>query len=430
MSKGFVLLINTTSESITEIRENLHENDIPTITSSTYKEGFDKMLTFNPSLVIVNCSIEELQQSHLYQLSEKLLKKLIPFIVITPKLSMESFNSLHTQGVFDRVEYPLNFTTFNHLVLNRLRFKEQVDSKLIHDDLPNVFNRKAFYDHVHQKFLLATKQQLSFSAALVNINHLKDLNSLVGIDEVDEYITQFVTLLVNTDNRISVYRFSGKEFLVLFEETSIVEATEQLGKTAAQFKAYGKSRTGLTKELTFSYGLVFWDSPDKSISSLLSELDLELNNNRSSITQEVLPQKEDFSTSSPQDLEIILLDDDPIILEILTHELTHISDERFTITLKSFIDGHEFIHSNWYNPSTHYVLILNGVMPKMSGFEVLQLVRSSYPSDKIIITMLTSRENSTDIDFSFQTGVDDYITKPFRPKEVSLRIQRLIRRLF
>lgn len=430
MSNRFVLLINTTREDITEISKNLHDNDIKTIASSTYKDGLDMMLAFNPSLVLLFCSIEELNQSFLHELSEKLLQKLIPFIVVTPRLSKETYNLLHTQGAFDSVELPINFTTFNSLILNRLLFKEQLDSKLIHDDIPDVFNRKAFYNHVNQKFLLASKQHLSFTAALVNINHLKYLNSLVGVKVVDELIIQFVTLLINADNQISVYRFSGKEFLVLFEETSLVNATKQLEETAEKFKAYGQERTGLTKDLTFSYGLAFWDSPDKTISSLLSELDTELNSSRPTGTHEVLPLKEDLLHSAKQNLEIILLDDDPIILEILAHELTQISNDRFTITLKSFMDGHEFVHSNWYNPSTHYVLIVDGVMPKMSGFEVLQLVRSSYPSDKIIITMLTSRENSTDIDFSFQAGVDDYITKPFRPKEVSLRIQRLIRRLF
>ncbi|MBB4825106.1 DNA-binding response OmpR family regulator [Sporosarcina luteola] len=132
----------------------------------------------------------------------------------------------------------------------------------------------------------------------------------------------------------------------------------------------------------------------------------------------------------PRKVEMILIDDDPIILEILKQQFISLQMENSVVEVKTFKNGADFIAANWYNPDHYYAIILDGVMPKMTGFEVLTHIRSSYPQKNILIFMLTAKVGQMDIQHSLEAGADDYITKPFRPKEVALRVQRLMKRLF
>ncbi|QTD39650.1 response regulator [Sporosarcina sp. Te-1] len=132
----------------------------------------------------------------------------------------------------------------------------------------------------------------------------------------------------------------------------------------------------------------------------------------------------------PRALEIILIDDDPITLEILKQQFSSLRIENHFIEVKKFTNGADFIATDWYDRERYYAIILDGIMPKMTGFEVLTHIRSTYPQKNILIFMLTSRSGPLDMEQSLEAGADDYITKPFKPKEVALRVHRLTKRLF
>lgn len=133
---------------------------------------------------------------------------------------------------------------------------------------------------------------------------------------------------------------------------------------------------------------------------------------------------------SVRTVEIILIDDDPIALEIMKQQFSTIQIEDSKIKINTFKNGADFIAADWYDPKHYYAIILDGIMPKMTGFEVLSHIRSTYSNKNILIFMLTSRSGSLDMEHALEAGADDYITKPFRPKEVALRVQRLMTRLF
>lgn len=68
------------------------------------------------------------------------------------------------------------------------------------------------------------------------------------------------------------------------------------------------------------------------------------------------------------------------------------------------------------------------MMPGMSGLEVCRALKSDPETADIPILMLTAKSEVNDRVKGLETGADDYVTKPFSPKEVVLRLQGLIRR--
>jgi two-component system KDP operon response regulator KdpE len=74
------------------------------------------------------------------------------------------------------------------------------------------------------------------------------------------------------------------------------------------------------------------------------------------------------------------------------------------------------------------LLVLDVMMPEMSGFEVLRQIRTASQHSQIPVVMLTARTGDVDKLQGFQSGADDYVTKPFNPDELLARIAAILRR--
>ncbi|MBZ0294626.1 MAG: response regulator transcription factor [Anaerolineae bacterium] len=75
-----------------------------------------------------------------------------------------------------------------------------------------------------------------------------------------------------------------------------------------------------------------------------------------------------------------------------------------------------------YHPD---LVILDVMLPEMDGFEVLQQIRQE---SQVYVLMLTARGEEPDRIAGFMAGADDYLTKPFSPRELVVRVQAILRR--
>ncbi len=80
-----------------------------------------------------------------------------------------------------------------------------------------------------------------------------------------------------------------------------------------------------------------------------------------------------------------------------------------------------------FNSNTVHLVLLDVMMPGIDGFEVLKEIRQI---SEVPVVMLTARQGETDRVRGFRTGVDDYVVKPFSVKELMLRVQRLLLRVY
>ncbi|MDH5219310.1 MAG: response regulator transcription factor [Gammaproteobacteria bacterium] len=75
--------------------------------------------------------------------------------------------------------------------------------------------------------------------------------------------------------------------------------------------------------------------------------------------------------------------------------------------------------------STYDFIILDVMLPEMDGFETLKMIRTKYDTPVI---MLTARGDTTDRIVGLELGADDYLPKPFEPRELVARINRIVKR--
>jgi len=114
--------------------------------------------------------------------------------------------------------------------------------------------------------------------------------------------------------------------------------------------------------------------------------------------------------------KILVIDDDVSYLSIVEHMLTSRQiDHKICRDAK---EGRGLIES--YAPD---VLLLDWMMPEISGLELLKTVREEMKNRDLFIIMVTAKMYSDDIVTAFATGADDYIIKPFPVKEMIARIE-------
>lgn len=117
-------------------------------------------------------------------------------------------------------------------------------------------------------------------------------------------------------------------------------------------------------------------------------------------------------------IKVLVVDDDPHIRELL-----HFYLRREGYDVLTAADGEEALEVLEKNPA--HLAIVDIMMPNMDGYELCEKLRNVYD---IPIMMLTAKGEITDKEKAFLAGTDDYIVKPFEPKEVLFRTKALLRR--
>ena len=117
--------------------------------------------------------------------------------------------------------------------------------------------------------------------------------------------------------------------------------------------------------------------------------------------------------------KLLIADDNEDILEILT---TFAEAEGYNVTTAK--DGEEALAK--FFAENFDMVLLDVMMPKSDGFEVCKKIRET---SNIPIILITAKGDDYDRIMGLDTGADDYVVKPFSPKEVMARIRAVLRRL-
>ena len=119
--------------------------------------------------------------------------------------------------------------------------------------------------------------------------------------------------------------------------------------------------------------------------------------------------------------KIFIIEDEPSIVKLLTYNL---EKEGFIVSFSD--NGNDGLKSlKNFEPD---ILLLDWMLPDLSGIEICSLIKKNEKLSKIPIIMLTARGEEEDKIKGLDSGVDDYLTKPFSFKELLARIKALLRR--
>lgn len=118
---------------------------------------------------------------------------------------------------------------------------------------------------------------------------------------------------------------------------------------------------------------------------------------------------------------VLIIEDDKDIVELVRYNL---EKEDFQVT--SAADGLSGLAQVRKSPPD--VLLLDLMLPKLSGLEVCKEIRREPALNQLPILMVTARGDEADRVIGLELGADDYVVKPFSPRELVARIKALLRR--
>jgi len=118
---------------------------------------------------------------------------------------------------------------------------------------------------------------------------------------------------------------------------------------------------------------------------------------------------------------VLIVEDEPEIREMLNFSLTRagfsVSEAETSEMALQRLDA-----------NLPDILVVDWMLPGMSGVELAKRLRRDELTRALPLLMLTARNEESDILKSFESGIDDYMSKPFSPKELVARIKALLRR--
>lgn len=118
---------------------------------------------------------------------------------------------------------------------------------------------------------------------------------------------------------------------------------------------------------------------------------------------------------------VLVADDDADIRSLVRYRLESSGYDVITAC-----DGEEALRlADEHSPS---LAIVDVMMPKVDGLEVVRRLRANPKSARMPIILLTARAQEMDVARGFEAGADDYVRKPFSPKELGARVQAILGR--
>jgi len=118
---------------------------------------------------------------------------------------------------------------------------------------------------------------------------------------------------------------------------------------------------------------------------------------------------------------ITIVDDEEDIVELVSH---HLRREGFKV--KEFHNGRDFL--SFLESVEPDLAVLDIMLPGIDGLEICRILKNKSSTSYIPIIMLTAKASEADIVVGLELGADDYIVKPFSPRELVARVKTVLRR--
>jgi two-component system, OmpR family, phosphate regulon response regulator PhoB len=118
---------------------------------------------------------------------------------------------------------------------------------------------------------------------------------------------------------------------------------------------------------------------------------------------------------------ILIVEDEPAIVELVTYSLREAGWD--TCSVQTGADAWDFLQHR-----TPHLVLLDWMLPDQTGLRLLSRIRADRQFNELPVIMLTAKTMEEDKIAGLNTGADDYVTKPFSPRELLARVKALLRR--
>lgn len=430
--QNFILVIDDDMVFISYIKNVLEQHGFFVIVANNGRRGLELMYELNPSLVFLDIMLPDTNGFSILENINKIKMSQMFVAVMSVNDSRENRKKAFDLGAFDFIAKPIDEEILIAYVKNRLSYKKALEHSIVTDELTQVYNRKFFDTQVKQCVHNFSNYQEQFTVAITDLDFFKKVNDTYGHLIGDEVLKGFAALMMKEKRENDIFcRYGGEEFVLLLPNTTADEAYVEVERLRQLFEQKVFFANNQPFGVTYSAGIAQVNLDNAHPKKVLEQADHALYDaKKTGRNRTVAFANQPMTVKQQMNVKIIVIDDVYIIRNLITSYFERLKVENYTIEVAAYSDGVSFLQDDWYDASSKYIILLDGIMPKMDGIDVLKAIRANYSSKEVIVSMLTGRVGEEYVVEALENGADDYIVKPFNIADVSMRILNLINRLY
>ncbi|RXJ01913.1 response regulator [Anaerobacillus alkaliphilus] len=431
-NEKLILVVDDDITMVNYLKENLENQGYMVLAAVTGEKALQLFYDHKPDCILLDLHLPD--QNGL-ELLETILGKshsyFIPIIIISSDDRKETRIKGYEIGAVDFLAKPFAFDELKARIENRIRYKELISNAVLLDELTGAFNRKFFNMELNRYLYELNRRKDILSLVILDLDHFKRVNDTYGHNIGDVVLRGFAQFIM-ANKRSSDYliRYGGEEFILLLPHTKREDAEIFINRLLADFAAVSFPTDKGSLSITFSAGIVEVENPNIPIEDYVKMADQALYQAKDLGRNQVIVYEDTVNeTTSHKVIRIAVIDDDPVVHQLVNDRLGKLSFGNIEVDIKSYREGESFFQSKWHNQGGRTLVLLDGIMPRMDGLEVLRKLRQDYDENSYVVLMLTGRKSEKDIVKALELGADDYLTKPFSMAELEARVKRLVKRM-
>ncbi|MFE1245345.1 diguanylate cyclase [Fictibacillus sp. NPDC058756] len=426
--KPLVLMIDEDIPYLIQIKDILEGSGYSVLVSPAIDKSMAIFYDVHPDCVVLGCSLGDTEgASFLKHVRDTLAHQLIPVVVLSERNEKAKRMRAFKLGADDFMEKSIESDELLVRLQRQLTRRTFLKELLLKDELTKVYNRKFLTDVYGRMLTEHERNKETFSLAILDLDHFKRINDTYGHSAGDYVLTEFSSFIRSFLRKQDVIiRYGGEEFIILMPYTKVSGALLTINRLLDQLKKHVFSFDKHSFSITFSAGVYDIESP-LTLSEAVSTADNALYAAKEKGRNRV--ESAQVHAERKRKLKVAVIDDSEIIRSMLESFFKEIDVEKYEIEVQTYQDGFLFFNDDWHKTKDEYLIILDGVLPKMDGVEILQKLRQYPNTSQYTILMLTARKAEQDIVRALNMGADDYLTKPFSIRELEARTKVLIQRV-
>ena len=384
------------------------------------KQAMQMLKETTPDCIVAGMNMDDMKPLVFIEtIQKKLANSFVPLIVIGDQMTKHIIDKVR----FSIDDYLIKPLLIDDLLIKMVRLIERADrlkNQVNTDELTGIYSRKYIMEKLEYYFGHTSEKDHTHTLAIFDLDYFKLVNDKYGHQVGDKVLVHFTKFIASNIRTTDIFaRYGGEEFILLFPHTNSKEAWIKLNRLRDQYSKQPITFGEINIKQTFSGGII----SNKDILSnnpvkLLNLADIALYEAKKSGRNQFLTYHEKMENKQEQ-FKILIADDDRFTRKILKDGL--ISENWKLSFARNGLEAIEVAKNDRPN-----LILLDGLMPIKSGYEVLEELRNNIRFKETAIIMLTGNHSDENVARALDAGADDYITKPFSMVELKARVNRFL----
>ncbi|WP_172197904.1 response regulator [Saccharibacillus qingshengii] len=421
-SEGTVLLLDDDLGLLALLKDILESRGFTVFATPRFDKAVEWFYEMRPDCAVLDVLLPEQNGFELMgRLRELCDRYMIPVVLMTAKSDDATRLKAYEEGADDFLTKPMNPDEFVVRIRRLIRHRRRVTAQLMLDQTTGAYGMPFLESELTRRIGLLGELNEPLALAAVELDGLRRLNERTGYREGDRLLKDFSDAVRRLLKPRDIWaRDRAGRFYLLQPGMNADQSGEFLERILLDEEIGAMTRE---VDVTALHGVVEAQegfTRQRALSGAVRALEAAAGRERAQKSGGAASEGPEASQ-----LRLALIDDDPLMRTILEQQLQSLEEE-YELEIRSFADGEEFLSDPWHAGGSRYLLILDRMMPRMNGMEVLARLRSGEYEPIYTVLMLTGVGDERGIAEAIRAGTDDYMTKPFSMVELEARVRRLL----